>query len=177
MFVQGKKDVMGHNSGDEEIEPNPSEVEDTIGKAKPKLKRNLSRNSEAPLNYKMIMLFEIYLICCFRYYSMLFLSLPIYMVFIMNKVENFLGDICGWGGFSPSLEEKGGVLILNSIIAVSVSIYNIYFLPIREVLYVYIHGYEFFLESLVVIIKGTIPIAFSINTCSTSPWKSTSPFF
>jgi len=95
VFVQGKKDVMGHNSGDEEIEPNPSEVEDTIGKAKPKLKRNLSRNSEAPLNYKMIMLFEIYLICCFRYYSMLFLSLPIYMVFIMNKVENFLGDICG----------------------------------------------------------------------------------
>ena len=52
MFVQGKEDVMGHKLGDEKIQPNPSEVEDTIGKAKPKLKRNPSRNRQAPLKFK-----------------------------------------------------------------------------------------------------------------------------
>ena len=44
--------TMGHNSGDEEIEPNPSEVEDTIGKYKPKLKINPSRNCQASLKFK-----------------------------------------------------------------------------------------------------------------------------
>jgi len=44
--------VMGHNSNDEEIKPNPSEVENTIGKDKPKLKRNPSRNRQTPLKFK-----------------------------------------------------------------------------------------------------------------------------